>query len=243
MLKRLSKFVYSFCLRCVALLLPRIVCHVIGDSHTRGYRLAAEKYPWYRTSFKYCTVDGASALGILNPRSKTNAMDVFSDYTINNVSSGDRVVICLGEVDCGFVIWYRSEKYQDSIANQLERSLQGYTELVMLIRQHTRHVFIASTPLPTIPDSLPVGAIAHARAEVATPILERTKLTIEYNHRLREIAKSAHSIFLDFERETLDSTTGIVRSDFLNDDPSDHHLNPTAIAPIIRLKLKKEWIF
>ncbi len=92
-------------------------------------------------------------MGLANPHSQTQAMPIFMEY-LHRLNSLDHVVFCLGEVDCGFVIWYRAEKYGTSIMEQFELSLENYFNLIdaYLKELLAANVIVCSTPLPTIPD-------------------------------------------------------------------------------------------
>lgn len=86
--------------------------HIVGDSHLRGIRRAAER-GLIKRGCVFTQVPGATAVGLRNPNSTTNALETFRAALLprRNVIP----VIHLGEVDCGFVIWYRAEKYGESL--------------------------------------------------------------------------------------------------------------------------------
>ena len=69
-----------------------IVC---GDSHTGVFRFMNNKQK--NIHFDVCEVGGATAQGMVNPNSKTNALPIF----INKIKKkkADKIIIMLGEVD------------------------------------------------------------------------------------------------------------------------------------------------
>lgn len=190
---------------------------------------------------KFCIVQGATNMGLANPHSQTQAMPIFLDY-LKSVAPKDRVLFCLGEVDCGFVIWYRAEKYETSIIEQFEQSLDNYFALIKtyLNRVPPENIIISSVPLPTIGDhQLVKGEVANKRLGINANQITRTQLTSQYNLELKNFCEFYAIHFLDCEQETIDSKTGVVSTAFLNPNPLDHHLDPAKTAPLIVERLQK----
>ena len=100
-----------------------IVC---GDSHTCVFRFMNKKQK--NIHFDVCKVSGATSQGMVNPNSKTNALPIF----INKIKKkkADKIIIMLGEVDCGFVIWVRSKRYNISVDNQIENSTENLFKFI-----------------------------------------------------------------------------------------------------------------
>src|SRR5437868_13248582 len=144
------------------------VLHCIGDSHMQNFKFLSKEYLLPRTDMRFCVVQGATNMGLANPHSKTQAMPVFKGY-LRQVAPEDCVVFCLGEVDCGFVIWYRADKYGTPPHEQFELSLTNYIELIeaYLKRIPPANVIVCSVPLPTIPDHQMVkGDVANKRLAI-----------------------------------------------------------------------------
>jgi hypothetical protein len=185
-----------------------------------------------------CWVSGATAQGLVNPRSKTNAMPIFSRRL---AAARPWQVLCsqLGEVDCGFVIWYRAEQHGVSVESQLERSLGGYVALLDRARRHgLGRTLVISAPPPTIPDDQQRGDVARARETVSASVRDRTELTVEYNARLRATCAERRIGFVDVTTPILDPVTGVVDVRYLNPDPEDHHLDPHRFAPLVAERLR-----
>jgi len=213
----------------------QIVLHCIGDSHVQNFEYLSREYLLPKTNMHFCVVQGATNLGLVNPHSQTQAMPIYLDY-LKKVVSADRVMFCLGEVDCGFVIWYRADKHGTPVYEQFELSLANYFGLIeeYLKKVPPSNVIVCSVPLPTIPDhQLVKGEVANKRLSISATQKERTALTVEYNGRLNDFCRKRGIHYLDLQQETLDTRSGVVSGDFLNDNPLDHHLEPEKLAPLI----------
>ncbi|SFI48637.1 hypothetical protein [Albimonas pacifica] len=202
--------------------------HVLGDSHAVYLKAAAEGRLLGRRRASFCIVPGATAAGMRNPRSLTDALGRFR---ASLAWTGPRTlhVIQLGEVDCGFVIWVRARRLGESIRAQLDASLDAYAGFVREAqRMGRRRIVITAATLPTIRDDAPPGAVAHARREATASLAERTALTFDYNDRLEAMAAALGVDWADATPDLLDPVSGCVAARFRNPDPADHHL---ALAP------------
>lgn len=142
-------------------------------------------------------------MAIVNPNSKTNALRKFKTK-IKNISKKDYILLLLGDVDCGYLIWYRAQKYDMSVASQLETSLTNYFKFIswLMERGWDHHIIVCSAPLPTIYDDQPLGEITHARRYVQTKIHDRTNLTLQYNDRLNRFCVENNLLFFNFATDT-----------------------------------------
>jgi hypothetical protein len=133
-------------------------------------------------------------------------------------------VIQLGEVDCGFVIWYRAEKYGETIETQTRKSIASYKQFVeeLLLLGHTP--IITGATLPTLRDT-DTGAVAAMRKEISATLFERTQLTLDYNNQLQAIARELRVPYIEVTRHMLDPVRGVIYDQFRNSDPEDHHLD------------------
>jgi hypothetical protein len=215
------------------------VLHCIGDSHIQNFKFLSEEYLLPRTDMRFCVVQGATNMGLANPHSKTQAMPIFMDY-LREIAPEDCVVFCLGEVDCGFVIWYRADKHGTPVHEQFELSLSNYIELIEAYTNSIppSNVIVSSVPLPTIPDhQLVKGEVANKRLAISATQKQRTDLTIEYNDRLCEFCGRCGIRFMNLQQETLDQQTGMVSIEFLNENSLDHHLEAVKLAQLLTPKL------
>lgn len=214
--------------------------HCIGDSHLASFKYVAYRRSFLRTVFKFCIVRGATASGILNPGSKTQGFNIFHAYLDSRVSFNDWILVCLGEVDCGYVIWYRSQKYNSSVKNEFARTRNNYFKFLHTIKEMGfKHIMIHSVPLPTIKNGQDWGEVTRLRSAVNSNLKDRTDLTLQLNAELREFCKQEEILFIDFEKHTLDERTLLVRNEFRHPNPLDHHLNPAKMKDLIVQELGK----
>lgn len=197
---------------------------VLGDSHVKPFICINN---WLPKDFyvSVISVTGATASGLRNPRSKTQAFTKFRS-TLSKTKA-KVVVIQLGEVDTGFVIWWRAQKYEASVEEMLNLAVETYVDFIKEIISEGFTVICVSAPLPTIRDDAPMGKVAQYRCEVMATQKMRTDLTLRFNFMVENFSKT-----LGFEYVNLDGVSvgvdGLVCRNLLNDDPSDHHYNPKA---------------
>ena len=214
--------------------------HCLGDSHAEAFKHVSTEYYWLMTKFYFKFVRGASATGLGNPRSKTNAINEFKKYLDDNSKNNDWLLIQIGEVDCGFVIWFREMQGKGSVGELFNESLNNYKRFVdYLINKGYNKIILVSVPLPTIGDDAPLGEVAEMRSSIRVDQKTRTVITKKYNSELYSYAKEKNILFLNYEPEITNAETGLVKTCFKNENPGDHHLNVTKIAPILRRKLRK----
>jgi hypothetical protein len=204
---------------------------VFGDSHVATIAWASQNGVLIWPA-EFINVGGATAVWLRNPNSLTSALQTFADRLLPPVA--DAVpVMHLGEVDCGFVIWYRAAKYCESIEAQLEASVAAHVAFVdRLLAAGYPMVVLTGASLPTVPDGQVWGEVANRRRDVVVPRAERTALTLKYTARLSEAARQRSQPFVDIAGYVLDAATGEVRPEFMNDNPTDHHLNPSRAGPL-----------
>lgn len=210
----------------------------MGDSHVHLFRAVESSRTLSRTVIRTTIVGGATALGIVNPNSKTDALLTFRKQ-LRAISKRTFLLLLLGEVDCGFVIWYRAEKYGLSVESQFMKSLQNYEAFVQsLLSEGFYRIIICSAPLPTIVDGQCWGEVALARKDVQATQIERTRLTHAYNSSLEHMCNRLGLRMLRFDNDIRDDRSGLIRADFLSENPLDHHLNPASVAPLLAGKLR-----
>ncbi len=209
------------------------ILHCFGDSHLHLFAHLQQQHIMRHIILRCNGVAGATAMGMVNPNSKTNALQIFRQR-IRPIPHSSPLLFMLGEVDCGFVIWYRASKYQLSVESQLEFSLKNYQAFVLELKSKSyQNITLTSAPLPTIRDGEVWGEIANARREVKSSLRERTELTLCYNQKLRSFCSKNNLGFLDFEKDILDAESHLIKDEFLHPNPQDHHLNPDAMMPLL----------
>jgi len=201
------------------------ILHFLGDSHLRAPRYAAE-HGWFEPwRCQFTLVGGATAIGLRHPTSRTQALTVYRDELLP-LRRDVVPIFQLGEVDCGFVVWLRGQRYGESIEAQVTRSLDAYHVFLREMKAHGyTNLIVTSAILPTIRDGQLAGEVAHLRREVKASHLERTTLTVEYNRRLQVLCEGDGLRFVDFTSELLDAASGLLDDRFRHSDRSDHHLD------------------
>ena len=202
---------------------------VLGDSHTPifNHPLFKEKFP--NLFFNVLTVIGATASGLENPNSTTKAYPIFRKAV--KQSTAKQVIVMLGEVDTGFVIWYRAQKYQESVSAMMNKAIASYSRFLTELKIRFEVVCI-STPLPTIQDGNDWGDIANARREVTASQVERTALTLEFNRIMQEFCVQNDIRYIMLDDLSL-GEHGIVKADLLNSNYSDHHYDPDQYSRLL----------
>jgi hypothetical protein len=201
---------------------------VLGDSHTRVFNHINKKRLMPDVEFSVITVDGATAQGAYNPKSKTNALAKFKEKLASE-KKHDGVMVMLGEVDCGFVIWYRKEKYNTSIEEQLDNSVTKLFEFIdneVRTKYDAEQITVIGANLPTLFDDRNMAnEVAKLRKEVKASIRDRTDLTLRYNDILKNEAKKRGYKYIDIVKETIDPNTKLVDKQYLHENKNDHHLS------------------
>ncbi len=211
--------------------------HCIGDSHIKTLRHLGETGRLTHTRIECCVVEGATAMGVTNPNSQTRSGPTIRAY-LDNLNAHDTRLFCLGEVDCGFVIWHRAQRRGLSIESQLDGAIANYASILETAGDPQRIVVLAAPP-PTILDGQDWGEVANLRSEVTATLTERTDLTLRFNRRLFDMCSVAGYRFIDFATDLIDPQTGVIDDRYRHDDPCDHHLNPVTATPILERQLRE----
>jgi hypothetical protein len=202
---------------------------VLGDSHSPVFNhpLFNEQFP--HLHFNVLTVIGATASGLENPNSTTQAYPIFKQAL--EQTNAKQVLVMLGEVDTGFVIWYRAQKYRESVAAMMDKAIASYSQFLAELKTRFEVVCI-SAPLPTIRDGNDWGDVANARREVTASQLERTALTLEFNRIMQQFCSQNAIRYLMLDPVSL-GEHGIVKAKLLNSDCSNHHYDPDRYARLL----------
>lgn len=208
---------------------------VVGDSHIQVF-----EHPYFQEAFPWITFDvvwvgGATASGLENPNSKTRACHLLREPLQSN-KKYNRVIVNLGEVDVGFVIWYRAQKYQADIEEMMDLALRNYQAYIQEASQ-VAPVIVISVPLPTIDDDNDWGEVANLRREVKASKWERTQLTLTFNRKMAAWCERNHVSFVDLDGCSL-GEDGYVSPKLLNDDPRDHHYKQDIYAQLLTMHLR-----
>jgi hypothetical protein len=208
----------------------------VGDSHAKvGHFLNRENLPG-GVRYAVRAVQGATTRGLVNPNSKTNALEIFQ-RRLSRAPAWQPLLFQLGEVDCGFVVWLRLQELGEPIHEQVRTVIDRYLRFLDRIRKQHPHVHVVSCPPPTVRGDYAWPEVNNARSRVKVPLEERTALTVEYNSLLSDACAGEGLPFIDVTSDTLDATTGIVQERFRAANPGEHHLSAEAHGPLIAEKL------
>jgi hypothetical protein len=207
---------------------------VLGDSHANIFLDPRLRRRLPNISFSVVAVGGATASGLDNPNSLTQAHRIFSRAISSNKAA--LALVLLGEVDTGFVIWYRASKHGADVARVFEQTLGIYERFLMKVSERCK-LAVISAPLPTIEDGNDWGKVANERREITATQRERTDLTLAFNRKVQEICEQHGFGFVDLDAECL-GENGLVKDTMLNPNRCDHHYDSAAFADLLARKLK-----
>lgn len=212
---------------------------VLGDSHALVFSSEKMKTLLPEYSFEVTSVGGATVSGLKNPNAVTQAMPQY--ISALETTTADTVIVMLGEVDTGFVIWYRAQKHGTSVEQMLQQAIENYQKLLLDVASRFQVICI-STPLPTIRDNMDWGEVANLRKEVKASLSERTLLTIKFNGLMEAFCIRKGITHLNYDSYSTDES-GTLKSSLRNPDPNDHHYDPSThammIEPLLSPALKR----
>ena len=200
-------------------------CEVIecfGDSHAAIFRGLNYKSWIGKKRFRATSVKGATAYGVGNPNSKTNALEIFRKR-LKELPEERSIIFMMGEVDIGFLIWLRAKNKDVTAMECMEETFDRYTNFLSEVKMGHPNIKLCSVPLPTINDYECNGDVAGARSEISATQIERTNMTLKFNLKLKSWALKNIIEYIDFDVCALDDKTGLVKKTLLNKNISDHH--------------------
>ena len=214
-----------------------------GDSHTYEYIKHGAKKIQNEIKFDVCFVGGATAQGAVNPNSKTKALTIYRKRIEEKKNEQfDYFAIMLGEVDCGYVVWYRAKKYNKTVHEQIMLAVNNLEEFlkndVEKVFSRDKIVVVGAT-IPTIKDNTDKRFLHGARKDVDASLKERIDCTFEYNKQLAIMAEKNNYSYFDISDETFDQENYCVFPQFLNKNQYDHHFYGHSVAPIFVDKFKE----
>jgi hypothetical protein len=149
----------------------------------------------------------------------------------------EKVIICLGEVDTGFVIWYRVEKFGADLIVMLERTVGAYTRFLQKLAGLCGSLIVYSAPLPTIEDGNDWGEVANLRRDIKAIRVERTALTVRFNQMVEAYCGYHDISYLNLDNESL-GENGIVKAGLMGKNPRDHHYDAEQYALLLTRRLR-----
>lgn len=203
---------------------------VLGDSHARVFARPLLRRRLWRHHLKVVAVPGATASGLENPDSKTRALPLFESALA--ATKARQAVVLLGEIDAGFVIWYRAQKYGIPVSEALEHACATYCAFLLKVQGRGIRPICVSAPLPTIEDGNDWGEVASLRRSIRATQRERTDLTLRFNERVAAFCRAKNIAYIGLD-EASTAENGLVDPALLNPDPLDHHYKVRAYAALL----------
>lgn len=77
-----------------------------------------------------------------------------------------------------------------------------------------------------------MGDVANLRKEIEASQVDRTKLTLTFNSKIKSFCKSNSITFVDLDRDTL-GTNGVLKNEYYSKDYLDHHYDLSAFRRLI----------
>jgi hypothetical protein len=209
---------------------------VLGDSHTQVFRSGQFPMNFPNYSWDVLTVIGATISGIQNPNSKTNAMQIFLERL--NKRNFEKILIQLGEVDIGFVMWFKSQRDKEPIEIYFDLTISMYQSFINTVRTYCEDIVIVSVPLPTIKNGEQIGKVSNQRSNIKATQQQRTNVTLKFNEKMKVFCSDKEIEFLDLDLLSI-GTNGLVDDRLLNKDRADHHYCKFAYSKLLVEQLSK----
>lgn len=216
----------------------------LGDSHVCVWNYVDMLAGFVDRRFVPYAVPGATALGLANPNSRTDAFNQFRRI-LTKLPHRTNVVVNIGEVDCGFLIWFLAQRTGTPVAEYFGRALDSYKAFLEKAAEMGHLITVVAAPLPTLPDAAEgtFGEVSAARSAVKVPRKDRTDLTIRWNRTLEKFCEDRGFRFLATDSWLLNPQTGQIRDIYMNPNPADHHLDQHNYALALRLAVAESRSF
>ena len=212
------------------------VIECFGDSHVKVFRRLNWMYPKLRVRFRTVSVMGATAYGVVNYNSATSAREIY-EKRLNSLQMNHKVLVMLGEIDTGFLIWSLAKKKSLLVENVLEETIERYGKFLTYINKMDKDIIVCSAPLPTIDDEVKKPDYLLAREGVKVSKKKRTDLALKFNTLVQEFCRINNIIYLDLDLDSIDATTGLLSEKLISSTKLDHHYNEAVYAKLLKNKL------
>lgn len=207
---------------------------VIGDSHTEVF----EGYIGKDYIFEQVRCHGATARGAISPITKTDSLKIFRNGLATK--EANRVIIELGEVDCGYLLWMKNKQTGEPLLDLMNESID---RLIKFVEEEVYQYFgpedviMMSVIPPIVEDMTDKRFLDGNRGGVNPSLAERRSLTRMWNKRLARECSARGWKNLNINPKI---TTGEeVIQQFRNPNPWDHHLWPASTIGTIIEELER----
>lgn len=208
---------------------------VIGDSHTSIF----DGYVGDDYIFDQTRCHGSTARGSINPNTKTNSLAIFKKGLKGK--KGEKIIVQLGEVDCGYLIWYKNKHTGESIELATKKSIDN---LFNFIKTEIRPIYepneiiVMGVIPPIIEDNTSPNFLKGKRADADVTLNQRLNLTNTWNKEVLKRCSDLGYLYLDINSE-ISNKHGKVLEQYKNPDIWNHHLWEYSTIQVVLQKLKK----
>jgi surface carbohydrate biosynthesis protein len=210
---------------------------VIGCSHVRYLRyLQINRALFFgNTLHLEChELAGATAFGLCNPSSQSNALNVTRQLA-RRMASVDRIVVQFGEIDCRRAAWKAAEVSGRPIEVTIAESvahLESYIKDEVL--PHQKKVLILGAKPQIIGDDDFYKNSLEDERTVFKPLAEREKITVSFNAQLRKVAERLRVDYADIDHvlANSDSRRKFFENAFWDSYTNDTHGNAHYFATL-----------
>lgn len=206
---------------------------VCGDSHSNVFKYANKKQNTYK--FNVCMMSGATSYGVGRTKSSSNSYKTICDIvtTIKTNNNNKKIIICLGEVDCAFLIWIKSEENNISINNQIKIHIDNLINFIndVLVKKYK----YSKSNIILMGAILPVQQTVHKynrfkNFEISSKTLIdksqklRTRKTIFYNKMLNMQCKKYGYKYMDITNIIINKNR-VIKKKYKGNPKSNFHLS------------------
>ncbi len=128
------------------------------------------------------------------------------------------------------------DKYGTSASAEIRDTVAAYGRVIETLRNSGRPGLLVYAAHPPSQRKDKPGKDRRLWLDLET----RTRITREFNAGLGALCRELGAGFLSLEDELLAPATGVVRSEFLRRSRTNHHLDESAVAPVLRRALERQ---
>ena len=212
---------------------------VCGDSHSGIFQYCNNFQEKYNFIGAGCA--GASARGVLNPNSVSNSYNLFNERLKNN--KAEKVIVMMGEIDCSYLAWVSSYKYNTHVREQIKKSVKNLFEFIKteVMKKHgykNTQIIVVGSHLAAIGNDVNKKRLHSLRPDVKATQEEVTVEILSYNRQLKNLCLQNGYTYFDITDRTM-GDNGIINQDYVRENKYDHHLEADKIRPIYIEKITK----
>ena len=211
---------------------------VCGDSHSKVLKYASTKQNTYK--FEVCVIPGATAYGIRNPKSISNSYEKIRHFVSGKKTN--KIIICLGEIDCAWLIWVKSKQNNISVKKQIKIHIDRLISFIndVLVKEYKYKKNNIILMCPTLPAQKNIHKYNRFKG-LEKPLIEknqkiRTNKTILYNNILKMQCNLYGYKYMDITNGLINKN-GVIKNEYKTG--GDFHLNKKTSYKLWINKLNK----